>query len=57
MRGGDKVRMPSSTAGITTYWDEVKTRVELKPAHVIALAVLIIILEIFLQLYGASFFS
>ena len=51
-RGNDKIRMPSSTAGITQYWDEVKTKVTLKPEYVIALAILIIILEILLQTYG-----
>lgn len=57
MRNNDRVRLPSSTAGITTYWDDVKTRVELKPAHVVALAVLIIILELALQVYGNGFFG
>ncbi len=56
-RGGDKIRMPASTAGITQYWDEVKTKVELKPEYVVAIAILIIILEIFLNTYGTSFFG
>jgi preprotein translocase subunit Sec61beta len=49
--------MPASTAGITQYWDEVKTKVELKPEYVVAIAILIIILEIFLNTYGTSFFG
>jgi preprotein translocase subunit Sec61beta len=57
MARDDRIRLPSSTAGITQYWDEVKTKVELKPAHVIALAIIVILLEIFLQVYGASFFG
>jgi preprotein translocase subunit Sec61beta len=57
MARDDRIRLPSSTAGITQYWDDVKTKVELKPVHVIALAVIIMLLEIFLQLYGASFFG
>ncbi len=56
-RGGDKIRMPSSTAGITQYWDEVKTKIEMRPEWVVALAILIIILEIALQVYGASLFG
>jgi len=56
-RGGDKIRMPASTAGITQYWDEVKTKVELKPEYVIALAIIIVILEIILNVYGTSFFG
>lgn len=57
MARDNNMRMPSSGAGITQYWDEVKTKVELRPAHVIALAVIIILVEIFLQVYGTSFFA
>ena len=56
-RGDSKNRMPSSTAGITQYYDEVKTKVELRPEWVVALAILIIIIETVLQLYGNSFFG
>ncbi len=56
-RGGDKVRMPSSTAGITQYWDEVKTKITLKPEYVVILAILIIILELLLQTYGMQLFG
>ena len=57
MARDDKIRMPASTAGITQYWDEVKTKIELKPEHVIVLAVVIVLLELFLQLYGKGFFG
>jgi preprotein translocase subunit Sec61beta len=57
MARDDRIRLPSSTAGITQYWDEVKTKVELKPAYVIALVIIVILLEIFLQVYGTSFFG
>jgi|GEM_PF-1855856 len=56
-RGGDKVRMPASTAGITQYYDEVKTKVELKPEYVVVLAILIIIIEIALHTFGTQFFG
>ncbi len=56
MSRDNRVRLPSSTAGITTYWDEVKTKITLRPQHVILLALLIIILELLLQLYGRGFF-
>ncbi len=49
--------MPASTAGITQYYDEVKTKVELKPEYVVGLAIVIIILEILLQAYGSRFFG
>ena len=57
MARDDRIRLPSSTAGITQYWDDVKTKVELKPVHVVALVVIIIVLEILLQVYGTSFFG
>ncbi len=56
-RGGDRIRMPASTAGITQYWDDVKTRIEMKPEHVIVLAVIIIIVELLLQAYGSRIFG
>ncbi|MBR9693385.1 preprotein translocase subunit Sec61beta [Candidatus Woesearchaeota archaeon] len=55
-RGDDKIRMPSSTAGITQYYDEVKTKITLRPEWVIALAILVIVIEVFLQIYGNSLF-
>ncbi|RME31926.1 preprotein translocase subunit Sec61beta [Candidatus Woesearchaeota archaeon] len=57
VRGGDRIRMPASTAGITQYWDDVKTKVEMKPEHVIVLAVIIIIIELLLQAYGSRIFG
>ncbi len=57
MARDNKIRMPASTAGITQYWDEVKTKIEMKPEHVIVLAVIIIIIELLLQAYGTSFFG
>lgn len=49
--------MPASTAGITQYWDDVKTSISMKPEYVIVFAVLIIILELLLQVYGSGIFG
>lgn len=49
MARDDKISMPTSGAGITRYFDDYKSKIELKPAHVIILAVLIIIIEILLK--------
>lgn len=57
MARDNKVRMPSSTAGITQYFDEVKSKFTLRPEYVVALAVIIVILEMLLQLYGHTFFG
>lgn len=45
----DQVFMPSSGAGITRYFDDYKSKIEIRPAHVIILVVLIIIIEIVLS--------
>lgn len=44
-----KITMPSSGAGITRYFDDYKSKIELKPAHVIVLTILVIIIEILLN--------
>lgn len=46
----DRITMPTSSAGITRYFDDYKSRIEFKPAHVIVLTVLVIIIEIVLNM-------
>jgi len=46
--------MPSSSAGLTRYFDDYKSRISFKPGHVIILAVVIAILVILLNVYGRS---
>ena len=57
MARDDRIRMPSSTAGITTYWDDVKTKVELKPQHIVLLVLLVIAIQAMLLLYGKGWFG
>jgi preprotein translocase subunit Sec61beta len=52
MARNDKVMMPSSGAGLTRYFDEYKSKIELKPGHVIILIVVVIIIEVILHLQG-----
>ena len=54
MSRDDKIRMPSSQAGITQFYDEAKSKIVLKPVHVIILIVLVIIIEIFLYVQGRA---
>ncbi len=49
MARDDKISMPTSGAGITRYFDDYKSKIELKPAHVIILTILVIIMEILLN--------
>lgn len=50
----DKVSMPASTAGLTRYFDDYKSKIEFKPMHVIVLAVIIMVLVILLNNYGPA---
>lgn len=53
----DKISMPSSMAGLTRYFDDYKSKLELKPEHVIVLIILVILIEILLNWQGASWFG
>ena len=48
MARNNKISMPSSGAGITRYFDDYKSKIEFKPAHVIALTIVVIIIELIL---------
>jgi preprotein translocase subunit Sec61beta len=50
----DKVNMPQSMGGLIRYFDEYKSKIEIKPGHVIILIIVIIIIELFLHFYGAK---
>jgi len=53
----DKISMPSSMAGLTRYFDEYKSKIELKPEHVIVLILVVIILEVLLNWQGNVWFG
>lgn len=48
----DKIQMPSSTAGITRYFDDYKSKVTFKPGHIIILTLVVIVIVIILHAYG-----
>lgn len=52
MAKDDRIRLPSGTGGLTTYYDEYHSKLRLKPEVVIALVVLLIIIVILLNIYG-----
>ncbi len=54
MARDDRIMMPSSGAGLTRYFDEYKSKIELKPGHIIILIVVVIIIEVILHLQGNS---
>jgi preprotein translocase subunit Sec61beta len=55
MARDNKIQMPSSGAGITRYFDDYKSKFEIKPSHVVILAVLIILTIVFLHTQGGLF--
>lgn len=54
MADDKRIRMPSSMGGLIQYYDEYSSKIELKPGHVIVLAIVVIIIELLLHLYGSS---
>lgn len=52
MAKNNKVNMPSSTAGITRYFDEFKSRIHFSPGHVIVLCIVVMIILIALHMFG-----
>ena len=45
----DQIRMPSSGAGLTTFYDESKSKIHISPQAVLALTVVVIIVAILLN--------
>ena len=50
MARDNKVRLPSSTAGITQYWDETTTKVQIRPELVVGICLVVIILTLLMHL-------
>ena len=52
MAKNDKVQMPSSMGGIVRYYDDYKSKIQIRPGHVVLLAILVMIIEILLHTFG-----
>ena len=50
----EKTRMPSSTAGITTYFEEYKSKIEFKPGTVIIFAIIAVLVVVALHIWAGS---
>ena len=48
----NKIQMPSGMGGLVRYFDEYKSKVTLKPGHVVILCLTVMILMIILHVYG-----
>ncbi|MBT3463941.1 preprotein translocase subunit Sec61beta [archaeon] len=53
----NKINMPTSSAGITRYFDDYKSKIEFKPGHIVFLAIFVMLFVIALNIWGASLFG
>jgi preprotein translocase subunit Sec61beta len=49
MAKNNRISMPQSGGGLVRYFDEYKSKLEIKPTYVVALIVIIIVLMTFLH--------
>jgi preprotein translocase subunit Sec61beta len=52
----NKQYLPSSMGGLVRYFDEYKSKIEIKPAVVVIACVVVIVLLIILQIVGKNWF-
>ena len=45
----DNIRMPSSRAGVMSFYDEERSRIRIMPTHVVILTVLVVIVIMLLN--------
>ncbi len=48
----DKISMPSGMGGLMRYFDEYKSKIRIKPGHIIIMVIVVIVIMIFLYTYG-----
>ena len=52
MAQDNRIQVPASQGGIMRYFDSYRSKIELKPGHVIVLAVVVVLIEMFLHIQG-----
>ena len=53
----DKIRLPSGQGGLTRYFDEYRSKIELSPGAVIILTIIIMVIIVLLHLFGDRLLS
>ena len=48
----DKISMPSGMGGLMRYFDEYKSKIRIKPGHIIIMCIVVIVIMVFLYTYG-----
>ena len=54
MAHNDRISMPSSGGGLIRYFEDYKSKISLKPGHVIVLVIAVMIIIILLHAYGGA---
>ena len=47
-----RMMLPSSQGGLVRYFDEYKSKIRLKPGHVLILAAAVIVIELLIHTFG-----
>lgn len=47
----EKIRMPASFGGLTRYFEDYKSKIEIKPEYVVFAIILVIALEVALRIF------
>jgi preprotein translocase subunit Sec61beta len=53
----NRIQMPSSQGGLVNYYDDYKSRFQLRPEHVVILVIVVIAIELLLHWKGSLFFG
>lgn len=52
MARNNKVSMPTSTAGLTRFYDEYRSKIQFKPEHLVIMIIVVVILHLMLHALG-----
>ena len=53
MAADERINMPSSQGGLVRYYNEYKSKIRIKPIHVVAVAGVVILFELLLKIFAS----
>ena len=54
MAQDNKISIPSGMGGLMRYFDDYKSKIRIKPGHIIIMCMVLIFIMVFLYTYGNS---
>ena len=57
MSQDNKIRLPSGQGGLTRYFDEYSSKIEISPMSVVIMAVAVMVIIMALHYYGSQLFE